>query len=344
MNAAAWPVPPSPQRDIRTARPLFIRVFLALAALHRRMLGVYFAIAGPRAAYAVSGLLGRWLYRLLTPVRVRSEAQCWAALGGRIAATDVRRVAEQAFVHRIWNLTDLWLAGRLLHPGTYERYGGRIPEPHLQNLLDVQRRGQPAILVSAYYGPFDLLPIFLGYNGVRAGVVYQPHANAAFDAQRRQIRARSGCELIPVNQAVERLPQILEHGGTVAIVADHHVERRGVPITFLGLPTQAVRTVGLLAWRYSADVVVAGIRRLRDVFQFEIDVVDVYKAPAWAGHTDPVRYITERYARGLEALVLRDPTQYLWGYARWGEELAERLTAGAGPLVRTDSDQPGCAG
>jgi hypothetical protein len=25
--------------------------------------------------------------------------------------------------------------------------------------------------------------------------------------------------------------------------------------------------------------------------------------------------------------VRRDPTQYLWGYARWGAELAARLTA-----------------
>lgn len=292
------------------------------------MLGVYFAILGPSVAYTVSGCLGRWLYRLLTPVRQRSEAQCRAALGGHIAAENVPRVAEQAFVHRIWNLADLWLAQRFLHPGTYQRYGGCIPEPHLHDLLDAQRRGQPAILVSAYYGPFDLLPIFLGYNGVCAGVVYQPHANADFDAQRRRIRARSGCEMIPVEQAVERLPRILRHGGTIAIVADHHAERRGLPATFLGLPTRAVRSVGLLAWRYDADIVVAGIRRLNSAFRFEIEVIDVVKSPAWAGQPDPVAYITQRYLRGLEKLVLRDPTQYLWGYARWGEELAERLAAG----------------
>jgi len=298
-----------------------------LGDLHRRLLGVYFALLGPRAAYAITSFLARILYRLLTPVRIRSEAQCRAALAGRVAADAVPRIAEQAFVQRVLNLTDLLLAERLLHPGTYTRYGGRIPEPHLGDLLAAQRRGQAAILVSAYFGPFDLLPVFLGYNGVPTAAVYLAHANPAFDAHRRRIRARSGCELVPVEQALERLPQVLEAGGTIAVIADHHAAaRRGLPVTFLGLPTRALRSVGLLAWRYSADVVVAGIRRT-GVFQFEIDVVDVMKQRDWASAADPVVYITERYLRGLERLVLTDPTQYLWGYARWGEEFARQLMA-----------------
>ena len=315
---------------------------LWLANFHRRLLAFYCAIMGPRRAYAITGRLARYLYRLLTPVRARSEAQCRAALGARVPPAAVPALAEQSFVHRVWNLTDLWLAERLLHPGTHERYGGRIPEPYRSDLLSAQQRGQPVILVSAYYGPFDLLPIFLGYNGVRAGVVYQSHANPDFDVQRRHIRARSGCELVSVDEALVRLPALLAAGGTIAIVADHHAQRRGLPVTFLGLPTRAVRSVGLLAWRYDADVVVAGIRRVRESFRFSIDVVDVFKQPSWRSAADPVRYITERYLRGLETLVLRDPSQYLWGYARWGEETAQRLTdeaaTAAGPSPQSSRD------
>ncbi len=294
------------------------------------MLGVYFAVLGPRTAYALSAWLARWLYRLLPPLRTRSAAQCRAALGASVAAADVPGIAEQAFVHRVWNLTDLLLAHRCLHPGTYLRHGGRIPEPRLTELLAAQARGQPAILLTAYYGPFDLLPVFLGFNGVRAAAVYLPHANAHFDACRRRIRARSGCELVPIERASTRLSEILRAGGTIALVADHHAERRGLPGTFLGLPTRVPKSVGLLAWRFDADVVVAGIRRTRRPFHFEIDVIEVFKSKDWAGQPDPVSYITARYLRGLEQLILRDPTQYLWGQARWGEELARRLESATG--------------
>ncbi len=293
------------------------RGLLTLADFHRRMLSVYFAIIGPRAAYAITGALGRLMYRLLPPLRRWSEAQCAAALAGHVPAIHFPRIAERAWVHRIWNLTDLLLADRRLHVGTYERCGGRVPEPHLSEMLAAQRRGQPAILVSAYYGPYDLLPTLLGYNGIRAAAVYLAHPNPRFDALRNRVRARSGCELVPVEHALQRLPAVLEGGGCVAIIADHYAARRGVPVTFLGRPTSVPRSVGLLACRFNADVVVAGIRRVGP-FRFVIEVADVCKHAEWATVPDPVGYITERYTRALEALILRDPTQYLWLHPRWG--------------------------
>lgn len=282
------------------------------------MLGVYFALLGPDLAYALTRLGARVFYRLLTPVRLQSEAQCRAALRGLVRDEAAPRIAEQAFVHRVWNHADLLMAPRLLHPGTLARYGGRVPEPYLADLLDAQRRGQAAILVTAYYGPFDLLPIFLGFSGIRAAVVYRRHANLQFDELRTQARARGGCELVPVEAARERLPQVLEAGGTVAILADHHFERGGLKETFLGRPTNVPRTVGMLAWWYRADVVVAGVRRIGRRFRFEIDVVDVIKHAAWAESPEPIAEITRRYLRGLERLILKDPTQYLWAYPRWG--------------------------
>ncbi len=333
-SARMCPEPNSQQGDANSAseragaKPAcWKRTLVWLGNLHRRLLGVYFAVMGPRAAYWVSGHLGRWLYRLLPPLRIRSEVQCRAALGKRVLAEQIPHIAESAFINRIWNLTDLILAERLLHPGTVDRCGGGLPEPHLSDLLRAQRDGQPMILLTAYYGAFDLLPVFLGYNGVKVGVVYQPHLNPAFDAYRRRVRGRSGCELINVADAAGRVEDILEVGGSVAIIADHHASKRGIPVTFLGLQTMAIRSVGLLACRYKADVAVSGIRRVGSAFQFEIVVADIVKHRDWQAEEDPIRYITERYLRGLETIILEDPTQYLWAHARWGEEMLRTLVA-----------------
>ena len=301
-------------------------MLVRLSNAYRRVLAVLLGVIGPRAAYSILGAMARCVYRLLDPVRLRSESQCRAALGDTYSAADVSRIAERAFVHRAWNLADLMLAGRFLRRSTYQRFGGRIPEPYRDMILTASQRRQPVILVTAYYGPFDLLPLLLGFNGIRAAVVYRPHANPDFDAYRRAVRGRSGCELIPDTQAVERLPRILEQGGTIAILSDHHAARRGIPITFLGLETAASRSVGLLAAHYGATVAVAGIRRLNVAFRFEIVIADPFGPSAWDGEDDPTVYITQRYIRGLEQIVLQDPTQYLWAHARWGTDLARRLT------------------
>jgi len=306
-------------------RGLAGRILVELSNVHRRMLVVYFAMLGPRLAYAISGFLGRVLYRMLDPLRIRSEAQARAALGGHVPVERIPQIAETAFVQRIWNLTDLYLADRLLHAGTYDRFGGTVPEPYLGRMRAAQRRGQAAILLSGYYGSFDLLPLFLGFNGIQSSAVYLPHSNAAFDAYRRRIRGRSGVELIPIERASEQLGRVLGNGGTVAIIADHHAGPKGLPVAFLGMPTRALRSVGLLAWRYDADVVVAGIRRVDRRFRFHILVEDVITHEQWAHEADPVTYVTARYLRGLERMILEDPTQYLWAYPRWGRQLGEKL-------------------
>lgn len=310
---------------------LLARMLVRLSNTYRRMLAVFLAVIGPRAAYAALASMARCVFHLYEPLRLRSEVQCRAALGDAHSPGQTSRIAEQAFVHRAWNLADLMLAERLLRRSTYHRYGGRIPEPHLDMILTARRCRQPVILVTAYYGPFDLLPLFLGFNGIQAAVVYRPHANPDYDAYRRTIRARSGCEMVTAAQAINRLPRILQDGGTVALLSDHHAARRGIPITFLGLETAASRSVGLLAMHYGAVVAVAGIRRLGDAFRFEIIVSDLFKPDAWHRENDPVTYITRRYVRGLERIVLQDPAQYLWANARWGQGLARQLASEARP-------------
>lgn len=307
--------------------PLVVRLFVAVANTYRRLLGAVLGIVGPRAAYAMMAAPARWLYHLFDPIRHASEAQCRAALAGRVPVTDIHRIAEQGFVHRIWNLTDLMLADRLLHPGTFQRYAGRIPDRYLSLMQSARERRQPVILLTAYYGSFDLLPVFLGYNGFSAGVVYRTHDNPVFDAYRRRIRARSGCELIPVEAAAGRVEQILAGGGAIALVADHHADKGGEPVTFLGLPTRAIRSVGLLAWRFNAFVVVAGIRRLHNAFRFEIVVQDYFGPSDWENEPDPVVYATRRYLAALERLILTDPSQYLWAYPRWGGDFLQGLLA-----------------
>lgn len=297
-----------------------------LGNAYRRGLVMFLNAIGPRATYAVLGTLARGVYRLYDPLRLRSEAQCEAALGDRLDAGEIARIAEQAFVHRAWNLADLMLAKRRIRRGTLDRYGGRIPEPYLGQLREAQHQQRPVILVTAYYGPFDLLPLFLGYNGIQAGVVYRPHRNPDFDAYRRGVRGASGCELIPVSRAVGRLPQILDTGGTVAVLSDQHASGRGVPVTFLGLPTAVSRSVGLLAERYRAVVAVAGIRRQPHPFRFRVVVSDLFDSSAWSAAEDAVTYITQRYVAALERIVQMDPAQYLWAHARWGPEFAARVT------------------
>ncbi|MBI5865947.1 MAG: lysophospholipid acyltransferase family protein [Planctomycetes bacterium] len=297
---------------------------------HRALLSLVFGVLGPRFAYEFMDFFAGLIYRLLPPIRIQTEFQLAAAARATGQALDVARIAKCSFLHRMRDLADLLLAERNLRPARLDAIGGRLSAPDHDALVDAQQRRKPVILLTAYFGPFDLLPILLGYNGIPAAALYRPHANEAFDRLRSRIRGRAGCELIPIAEALVRLPQILEAGGIVGVVADHHDQRRGIDGTFLGLPTRVPRTVGILAARHEADVVVAAIRRTGP-FRFAIEVETTIKPDAWAAEADPVEWITRQYLRALERIVWRRPEQYHWLRARWGRELVASLES---PIVR----------
>lgn len=308
--------PNSPHRSV---------VIVHIGNAYRRILGVVVRLIGPRAAYGLFALLARIVYRLFEPLRLHCESQCRAALGAQYGDDEVQHVAARSFVHRAWNLADLMLADGRVRADNYASLGGEIPEPYKSHLRAAKEQGRPVILVTAYYGPFDLLPLFLGLNGFPAAAVYRPHRNPSYDTFRNRVRGASGCELVPLESARARVPQVLESGGTVAILADHPAGKRGVEVTFLGVPTLASRAVGMLAEHYAAVVVVAGIRRMARPFRFELIVADLFDENDWANAEDRVAYITRRYLAAQERMIRAAPEQYLWAHTRWGPADAEHV-------------------
>ena len=181
-------------------RPLY-----RLSDLHRPLLVVYFAIFGPRVGVRVDRLAGS---RALSPARPRPPAKRGPVSGGIEGTGTAARIRtlpkRRSFTGRGTSPICIWPTACCTAAHTNDT---AAPFPNRAGpLLAAQPRRQPAILLTAYYGPFDLLPLLLGFNGVHCGAVYLSHKNPDFDAYRRHIRGRSGTELIPVQQAISRLP------------------------------------------------------------------------------------------------------------------------------------------
>lgn len=289
---------------------------VTLGNVHRRLLTLVLRFIGPRRAYNLMARFARRFYALADEMRDASEARCRAAFGGRRDEVEIQAMSRLAFVHRIWNQVDLMLAPRFLRPETCDHYGGRIPEPHRSLLVQAQQRRQPVILVTTYYGPYDLLSVFLGLNGINATAVYRPHPNRDYDRYRQSVRSGTGCVMLRASGAALNLSEILAAGQAIALLADPSGARHGVPISFLGESTSVPRTVGLLAERHGAIVAVAAIRRLAEPFRFQLVISDLFGPNDWRDQADVIEYISRRYCTALEKVILEEPEQYLWLHRR----------------------------
>lgn len=301
----------------RFGRAAIAAAAITLGDAHRRFLTLMLRFLGPRRAYALMASLARRCYDAAEDMRKTSEARCREALGERQPETAIKEISRAAFVHRIWNLADLMLAPRLLRTRTFERYGCVIPEPYRSLLLNAQQHRQPVILVTTYYGPYDLLPVVLGLNGIAATAVYRPHLNRRYDRYRQSVRTCAGCEMLTQSGAAAGISEALASGRTVAILLDPAGERKGIPVSFLGVRSNVPRTVGLLAEHYGAIIVVAVIRRLSQSFQFQLVVSDLFGPSDWCNEPEAIEYSTRRYCAALERLILEVPEQYLWLRTGW---------------------------
>jgi Kdo2-lipid IVA lauroyltransferase/acyltransferase len=88
-------------------------------------------------------------------------------------------------------------------------------------------------------------------------------------------------------------------------------------VDFFGRPASTFKSIALLSLTYSAPILVMGAARVSVPMGYQIYLEDVILPEHYAGHSDAVRAITQRYTAALEQMVRRHPEQYFWLHRRW---------------------------
>jgi KDO2-lipid IV(A) lauroyltransferase len=75
--------------------------------------------------------------------------------------------------------------------------------------------------------------------------------------------------------------------------------------------------MALMAIQHQAVILVGAARRMNDRFEYQVEVADVIDPAEFPTGPNAVKELTHRMMAGLEAIVRKDPTQYLWLHRRW---------------------------
>ena len=141
--------------------------------------------------------------------------------------------------------------------------------------------------------------------------------NPYLDRFLRQFRERSGQRMIPKKGGYDQMLAVLRDGGVLSFLADQDAGERGMFVEFFGRPASTHKAIALLALEHRAPVVVGYARRVGPGFRYEVGCEEVIDPDEWTGTADDARLLTQRYTKTLEAIIRRDPEQYLWLHRRW---------------------------
>ena len=146
------------------------------------------------------------------------------------------------------------------------------------------QRDHGLIMLTGHYGNWEILGYALATLGFETTSVARPLDNPYVNDWLLGVRARQGQRIIPKKGATE--------GGASVMDAN--------------------------AMQYNAPVVIGYARRVPGkAFKFIVGTQDIIRPDDWRDQPDPLRYITQRYAKAIEDSVRADPGQYLWVHRRW---------------------------
>ena len=197
------------------------------------------------------------------------------------------------------------------------------PEDGLQRVVSEQGDGplreavankEPILILAPHLGCWEVLNFWLAREfGLHA--MFAPSGLPEMDALVKQGREHFGTTMYPATaRGVAGLVRAMRKGALTAILPDQVADRRsGRFAPFFGQPAYTGTLSCKLVKQTNARVFMAWARRLPGDEGFEIRV-----RPADPDiHDEDLDHALKAMNRSIEALILEDPSQYLWSYKRF---------------------------
>ncbi|MEH6707651.1 MAG: lysophospholipid acyltransferase family protein [Alloalcanivorax venustensis] len=197
------------------------------------------------------------------------------------------------------------------------------PEDGLERVVSEQGDGplreavankEPILILAPHLGCWEVLNFWLAREfGLHA--MFAPSGLPELDALVKQGREHFGTTMYPATaRGVAGLVRAMRKGALTAILPDQVADRRsGRFAPFFGQPAYTGTLSCKLVKQTNPRVFMAWARRLPGDEGFEIRV-----RPADPDiHDEDLDHALRAMNRSIEALILEDPSQYLWSYKRF---------------------------
>ncbi len=283
-------------------------------------------------AYALGETAGRLAYRLDRRHREIAAENLAAAFLGQYPPAELHRLVRSVFENLGRTAVDVARSGRLFVAGAESTF--RLDG--LERLREASARGKGVLVLTAHFGPWELLTA-VGVRGYEPfQIVVRPLDNPRLDDLLTALRERGGNQVIRKREAVQAILQALRRGKTVALLIDQHIsEREGVVVPFFGRPASTAAAPALIALRSGAAVLPAGIVREPGRGRYRAVVGEEIPIRRSGDLKADLVANTARFNRAIEGMIRERPEQWFWVHRRW------KTRQPLDPRYREDDSWPG---
>ncbi|NLT03787.1 MAG: lysophospholipid acyltransferase family protein [Bacteroidales bacterium] len=207
-----------------------------------------------------------------------------------------------------------------------EEAGRRMHFVNPEVVTDFAAKNQGVLLLIGHYGNWEYQP-FLFLNMLKQGnqqgySVYRPLKSRAFDYLYQRIRTRFNGGIVAKDDTYRLVIRLRRDNipGVFGLVSDQSPSKNNLHYwtTFLNQDTAILTGPERMAKQTGFAVVYGDVTKVKRGY-YQTQYICLTDQPK----EEPENSLTERYARLMEATILRDPAYWLWTHKRWKHKRTE---------------------
>ena len=265
-------------------------------------------------SFAVCSGLGRFLF-LVARKRRSIAIENILAAGITTDREEATRIARDSFVHFSCVFLETLQAGRVFKGGDWSDRVDYEVSDELEAVFQDDSTG--LILASAHYGNWEVAGQLVSMKKPIVGIA-RPMNNPYSERLMQKRRTQNRLRMVPKHDVdFSRFGRAIRGGEALAVMIDQRApERQGVMIDFFGQPAPTHKAIAFLHLMTKAPLCF-GYGRRTGPMRYEMRAVGPIHFEKSGDRDADVKRILDWLTQELEAVIRRDPSQYLWFHRRW---------------------------
>ena len=202
----------------------------------------------------------------------------------------------------------------------YRRLVRRVTYNRLDIWNNIARKypGKGALILTAHFGDFELLPAGHALHGYQIGLVHHTQRFLAGDALLTFVRERVGTQIIRKHTAAREMLRALKRGDMVGIPLDQNAKRsEAIWVPFFNELAATPSGFDRLAMMAGVPVIPVFIVRQPDGRSHVIEIFEEIPQQRTGNRDADTLANTARYQKAIEEMVRKYPEQWLWTHRRY---------------------------
>ncbi|RCK76587.1 MAG: Lipid A biosynthesis lauroyl acyltransferase [Ignavibacteriae bacterium] len=214
-----------------------------------------------------------------------------------------------------------------LFPKLNKKITDLVKYRNLDLMFEKCKLGKGLIMLSGHFGNWELNAFSTGYiSGYPLTIIVKTQSNKLVDKLINKHRTLLGNKVVPMQNSVREILNVLNTGGVVAMLADQSAPKESVFINFFNREVATFQGPAVFALKTKAPLLMGFIIRNED-FTYEVILEEIQTNDLDDYNEQNVKILTQRHTALLEEYIRKYPHLWMWTHRRWKNVKVKQSTS-----------------